>query len=312
MLLIKRSIMLVVILAALLAGCTRAPAAGTGSTTMGISLTDGLGNTVELAAPASRIISLGPSNTEILYAIDAQSRIVGCDQHSNYPEAAKPLATIADYPVLNMESIVALEPDLVLASELIPAEQVQTMRELGLKVYWLPNPKSLPGGLFENIRTVGALTGANEKAEQLVEDLQKRVDAVRQKVASAKTTPLVYYELDGTDPARPWTAGPGSGGFVDMLLNLAGSRNVGSVFQTAWTQISAEEILRQDPDIILLGDAAYGVTPESVAGRPGWGELAAVKNGAVFPINGDLTTRPGPRLIEGLEEMLHLIHPELF
>jgi iron complex transport system substrate-binding protein len=312
MLLIKRSIMLFVVLATLLGGCSQAPASATmqAATTI-ISLTDGLGNAVELSAPATRIVSLGPSNTEILFAIGAQAQVIGCDQHSDFPAEAKPLATIADYPILNVESIVALQPDLVLATELFAAEQVQVMRELGLTVYWLPNPESLPDGLYENIRTVGVLTGKAANAEMLIDNLAERIAAVRQKLASAKETPLVYYELDASDPARPWTAGPGSDGFIDMLLRMAGGRNVASGLGSAWAQISSEEILRQDPDIILLGDAAYGVTVESIAGRPGWAQLKAVRNGAVHAFDDNLVSRPGPRLVDALEAFLILLHPEL-
>jgi iron complex transport system substrate-binding protein len=294
------------------AGCTAAqPVPPTATPPAAISLVDGLGNKVDLTGPAKRIISLGPSNTEILYALGAQSRIVGCDQHSDYPAEAKPLATIADYPVLNIESIVALQPDLVLASELFPAEQIQTLRELGLQVYWLANPKTFPDGLYENLRIVGLLTGTSPAAEQVVSGLQQRVESVRRAAAAAKSSPLVFYELDGTEPAHPWTVGTGSGGFVDSLIRLAGGRNMGASLPTAWAQVSIEEILRQDPDIILLGDAVGGMTPKSVSARPGWGDLRAVKSGAIFPINGDLTTRPGPRLVEGLETIFRLIHPEI-
>ncbi len=308
---VKRTIVLCIFLAAVFAGCVRAPAAGSGPAGAGISLTDGLGNTVTLAAPAARIVSLGPSNTEILFAIGAQAQVIGCDLHSDYPPEAKPLATIADYPILNIESIVALQPDLVLASELFAAEQVQTLRELGLTVYWLPNPEGLPNGLFENIRTVGLLTGQTGNADALIQSLSSRITAVQEKLVSAKETPLVFYELDASDPARPWTAGPGPDGFIDMLIRMAGGRNVASGLGASWAQISSEEILRQDPDIILLGDSAYGVTVESVAGRPGWDQLTAVRNGAVYPFDDNLVSRPGPRLVDALESFLVLLHPDL-
>ena len=118
----------------------------------------------------------------------------------------------------------------------------------------------------------------------------------------------MFFELDATDPARPYTAGPGT--FIDMLITLAGGRNLGASLSSGWAQISAEEIFRQDPQIILLGDTAFGATPEAVAERPGWGNLTAVKTGKVFPIDSDLVLRPGPRLIDGLETMVSLFHPD--
>jgi iron complex transport system substrate-binding protein len=280
------------------------------ATTAAIRLTDGTGTEVELPGPAVRIVSLGPSNTEILFALGAQAQIAGCDLTSDYPAEAKKLAVIADYPTLNVESIVALQPDLVLAAEIISPEQVQSMRSLGLKVFYLANPKSLPDDLFANIRAIGTLTGKGPETETVVTGLQSRFDAVKQKSARATSTPVVYFELDATDPARPYVAGPGS--FVDTLIHLAGGRNLGAGLSSSWATISAEEILREDPDIILLGDTAYGVTVESVAGRPGWKNLKAVKNGAVFGIDSNLVLRPGPRLADGLEIIARYLHPEIF
>jgi iron complex transport system substrate-binding protein len=275
-----------------------------------IRLTDGLGAEVILPGPAARIVSLGASNTEILFAIGADDLLVGCDQFSDYPEQAKALATIsAGYGTLDVESIKALEPDLVLAAEIISAEQVQAMRALGLTVFYIANPTSLPGGLLENIRTIGALAGRSSRAGELTAGMAKRFATVADRIAGRAADPLVYFELDGTDPARPYTAGPGS--FIDMLIGLAGGRNLGAALSSSWAQISAEEIFNQDPDLILLGDTAFGVTVESVAERPGWRNLSAVKNGAVFAIDGNLVLRPGPRLIDGLEEMAAFIHPEL-
>jgi iron complex transport system substrate-binding protein len=288
---------------------TAAPPTATATTAL-IRLTDGTGTEVELPAPAGRIVSLGPSNTEILFALGARDQIAGCDLTSDYPAEAKPLAVIADYPTLNVESIVALQPDLVLAAEIISPEQVQSMRSLGLKVFYLANPTSLPDDLFTNIRAIGTLTGKSPEAKTMIAGLQSRFEAVELKSAAAASAPLVYFELDATDPAKPYVAGPGS--FVDTLIHLAGGRNLGAGLSSSWATISAEEILREDPDIILLGDTAYGVTVESVAKRPGWKNLKAVKNGSVFGIDSNLVLRPGPRLADGLEIIAHYLHPEIF
>ncbi len=274
-----------------------------------IQLTDGLGTEITLPSPATRIVSLGASNTEILFAIGAGDLLAGADQFSNFPEAAKPLAILsAGYGTLDVESIKGLEPDLVLAAEIISAEQVQAMRGLGLTVFYVANPVSLPDGLYANIRTVGELTGRRSSAAEVETALRTRFEAAVARVAGATGRPLVFFELGADDPARPYTAGPGT--FIDMLITLAGGRNLAASLASEWPQISTEEIFRQDPEIILLGDTAFGTTPESVAGRPGWGNLTAVKNGKVYPIDSDLVLRPGPRLIDGLEAMVSLFHPE--
>jgi iron complex transport system substrate-binding protein len=128
-------------------------------------------------------------------------------------------------------------------------------------------------------------------------------------VASQEYVPTVYYELDASDPANPYTAGPGT--FVDLLISRAGGLNIASELEGQWVAISMEQLLVADPAVILLGDAAYGETPEKVAARPGWDALAAVRNGQVFAFDDNLVSRPGPRLVDGLEALAKLLHPEL-
>lgn len=276
-----------------------------------IVLTDGLGNTVTLEKPAQKIVSLAPSNTEILFAIGAGDQVVGRDQFSDYPAEAQQAADIGGgFGELNTELIVSLNPDLVLAADLTPPEQVQALQNLGLTVYALPNPTTIPE-MFENLRVVAQLTGHEEQAASLVESLEARVAAVEEKVAGVQERPLVFYQLDSTDPNAPWTSGAGT--FIDTLLGMAGGENLGNILDSPWAQISLEALLEQDPDIIILGDATWGgITPEMVAARAGWETLSAVKEGKVFPFDDNLVSRPGPRMVDGLEGLAKLLHPDLF
>ncbi len=275
-----------------------------------IKLTDGLGRTIELALPAQRIISIAPSNTEILFALGAGKQLVGREEMSDYPAEAKDVTSIGSvFQKLNTEAIVALKPDLVLAAEINSPEQVKALEDLKLNVYYLPNPKTFDD-LYKNLETVGQLTGRSAEAAQLNESLQARYAAVMQKLAPAKDAPTVFYEIDATDPTKPYTSGPGT--FIDLVIGLAAGKNIGSELKDAFAQISSEELVKQNPDLIVLGDALYGVTPESVGQRPGWNALNAVKNKQVFPFDDNLISRPGPRLIDGLEQMAKLVHPELF
>lgn len=275
-----------------------------------IEITDGLGNVVQLDGPAQRIVSLAPSNTEILYAIGAGAQMVGREDFSNYPAEVADLPSVGgSFGELNTEVMLALEPDLVLAADLTTPEQVQAMQELGLTVFFLANPATLEG-MYGNLRTVAQLTGHANEAEALITSLQERVATVLEVVAGAETAPLVFYELDSTDPNAPWTAGAGT--FIDMLIGLAGGTNLGAQFEGAWVQVSAETLLDLDPQIILLGDSNYGITVDQVSARPGWETLGAVQNEQVYPFNDDLVSRPGPRLVDGLEELAALLHPELF
>lgn len=284
---------------------TAAPAAAP------VAVTDGLGVEVRLDAPAQRIVSLAPSNTEILFALGAGPQVVAREDFSNYPPEAASLPSVGGSMMnYNLEELTRLTPDLVLASPLTPPEQLEAMKAITTNVFVVPNPTDLEG-LYTNLLNVGALTGKDAEAQALVSDLRARANAVTTKVAAAAEKPKVFYELDATDPAKPWTAGPGT--FIDLLIGLAGGQNLGAALSGEWAQISQEELIVQNPDIILLGDALYGgITPESVAARPGWDVIAAVQNQRVVAFNDDLVSRPGPRMIEGLEELARVLHPDLF
>ena len=275
-----------------------------------IILSDGLGRTVTLPAPAQRIVSMAPSNTEILFAVGAGGQVVGRDDFSNYPPEALAVSTIGgsmgDY---NLEQIVSLNPDLVLAAEINTPEQVKAMEDLGLTVFYLSNPTDMEG-LYAMLDTVGELSGHKTQAETLAASLSERVAVVEATLSAMEKPVTVFYELDGTEPAKPWTVGPGN--FIDLLIRMAGGENIGASLEFAWGQLSLEALLVADPEVILLGDANYGVTVEQVAGRAGWGDLSAVREGRVFPFDGDLVSRPGPRMVEGLEEMARIFHPDLF
>jgi iron complex transport system substrate-binding protein len=319
----RKSLFLTVLLALLISACgapavaTNAPAtepaavvteAPVGEMPAEISAVDGLGREVTLSAPAATIVSLAPSNTEILYAIGAGDLVIGRDELSDFPEEAKAVESIGgSMGDFNTEAILALQPDLVLASELNAPELVKSIEDLGITVYSLPNPKNFEE-LYKNLETVATLTGHD--ATDLIESLKARVAAVDEKIAPLSSRIPVFYELDGTDPLKPWTSGPGT--FIDMLITRSGGSNVGAGLEGEWAQISSEELVKADPHVILLGDALYGVTVESVAARTGWDSITAVKNNAIYPFNPDTATRPGPRLVDALEEMAKLLRPELF
>ena len=145
----------------------------------------------------------------------------------------------------------------------------------------------------------------------LVADLKNRVETVVTTLADVEQSPSVFYELDATEPSNPWTTG--SGTFIDYIISMAGGENAAAALQGDYAQISAEELIAINPEIILLADAIDGVTtPESVTERPGWKVIAAVQNGSIFPVDPNMMSVPGPRLVDALEETAKLIHPELF
>lgn len=274
-----------------------------------MTLTDGLGREVTLAAPAQRIVTLAPSLTEFVFAVGAGEQLVGRDELSDFPAEAADIVSIGSaYGGLNTEVVLALEPDLVLAAEINTPEQVNELEGLGLTVYYLANVLTYED-LYGHVQLFGKITGHEEEAATLADSLKMRVEAVNSAVANVTEKPTVFYEIDGSDPSKPWTTGPGT--FMDTMISMAGGENIGGVLSDPFVQISAEEIVAQDPDIILLGDTLYGVTIESIAERTGWANLTAVKEGKIFAFDDNLASRPGPRMVDGLEQLVKVLHPDL-
>ena len=304
-----RKFLALILLVVLLFGC--APVNKSTSAAI-VTVDDGLGRTVKLSGPAQRIVSMAPSNTEILFAIGAGSQVVGRDEFSDYPVQVKSLPSVGgSMGNYSNEQIVALKPDLVLAAGINTPEQVKSLEALGLTVYYLKNPATLED-MYKNLEIVAQLTGHQTDAENLITSLKTRVAAVDAKLATATNKPIVFYEVDATDPTKPYTYGPGT--FGDALITEAGGVNLSDAagITDQYPQVSLEQIVKTNPQIIILGDSAYGVTPDAVKVRAGWGTIDAVKNGMIFPFDDNLVSRPGPRLVDGLEQLAKLLHPELF
>ena len=254
-------------------------------------------------------MSLGPSITEMLFALDLGDRVVATDDYSDYPDEAAALAKVgAPWPGFNTETILDQEPDLILSST---GAVVQQLEPYGVPVF-VVQPTNI-AGVFDDILKIGDITGKEKEARALVDSLQARVDAVTARTDGLATDqrPTVFYEVDATDSTRPYTAG--SGTFQDELIGLAGGRNIAND-TSGWYQITVEKIVDADPDMIVLEDYQYGVSVESVGARSAaWAGLSAVKDGKVYPIEDpDLTSRYGPRIVDGLEALARMIHPELF
>ena len=273
-----------------------------------MTVTDDLGRELSLPRSPLKIISLAPSNTEILFAIGAGELVVGRDEVSDYPADVLALPAVGGFAGYNLEQIASLQPDLILAAEINSPELVKSIESLGLDIYYMANPTDFDE-LFENINTIGRLVNREKQAEELVSALQVRLQRVLKTLEGAETTPKVFYELDASDPSKPWSVGPGT--YHTTIIEMAKAENIAAKAETNYPQISLEEIIYQNPDYILLADALWGVTPEQVAARPGWEAIKAVQQGNVLPFDANLLDRAGPRLVEGLETIARLLHPEL-
>jgi len=271
-----------------------------------VSVIDDADRTVEITKTPQRFVSLAPSNTELLFALGLGDKVVGVTDFCDYPEEAKAIEKVGGIEP-NLEKVVSLAPDLVLAIGGNP-DLVSKLDGLGITVLVL-NPSDLEG-IYRDIELVGRAAWVGEEAKALVAEMQKQLEAIIAKTKGLTDRPKVFYELDATDPSKPYTPGPGT--WHDDFMKLAGGINVASDAKMQWVQFSTEEIIAQDPEIIVLGDANYGMTAEMVKERPGWEVIAAVGNDRIYPIDDNLISRPGPRIIDGLEALVRIIHPELF
>ena len=302
-----------VVVLTLMTACTTTPASTPTPTPGPITITDDLNRTVTVAEIPQRIISLSPSNTEILFALDLGDKVVGVTDFCDYPEEL--LAKIdtgetqrvgTTFPGFNLETIVDLEPDVAFAIGATVPEYVTDLEGLGIPVIIL-QPEDIDG-IFSDIELVGEVTGKEAEAETLIADLAELIDEIVAKVADAPL-PRVFYGTDVSDPNTLYTVG--SGTFIDALITLAGGENITGGLE-GWTTYNLEDLVYSNPNIVVIGGANWGVSAEEVASRLVWQDLDAVKNGKIFAIDDTPLVRPGPRIADGLELLAGLIHPELF
>ncbi|MGZ3677531.1 MAG: ABC transporter substrate-binding protein [Ktedonobacterales bacterium] len=292
-------------------------ACGTSSTTTStpeqpLLAKDTNGTTITIPSQAPQhIVSLGPTDSEILAALGAGSRVVAVDYYTDYPTDFAAKQKITDSSgTASVEAIVALKPDLVLSYGGETRATDQKLLSAHIAVVDLPQ-LDLTGSLME-MRLVGQLIHAESQADSLVANLQKRIDAVKNKAASAQPI-SVYMEADYSTPGKPFVFGGGS--FGDELIRDAGGTNIfgSTAGNGGYPQVSDETVIAAKPLVIILTeDPNYGGQPQLVYQRRGWSSVPAVESKRVYAITPDLVQRAGPRLVDGLEQLAKLLHPELF
>ena len=298
--------MAVVLLTSVIASCNGAPATTSTGPTV---ITDQLGQTVTLATThPQRIVSLAPSNTEILFALGLGDRVVGVTDYDDYPPEAKTKTSVGGYVDPNMEVIVSLKPDLILGTEAQSESTYKEIQAQGLTIVGI-SPKTLDQ-ILDSITLIGKITGAEKEAKTLTDSMQKRIKAVTDKTAklSADQKPSVFY-IVWNDPLM--TAGKGT--FIDELITKAGGINIFGD-QENYPTVSLENVLTANPQIIIAGsgmgegeDLPYQYATNETLLK----DTAARVNNRVYAVNTDITGRPGPRIVDALEEFLADIHPEL-
>ncbi len=267
-----------------------------------LAVRDDEGTTVTIPAAPGRIVSLAPSVTETLFALGEGARIVGVTTSDDYPPAATSLPRVASYSGVEMEKVVAARPDLVIAWKGITSESdIARLRSLGYPVVVL-YATTLPA-VFADIVLVGDATGEAGPATALARQLSAEASEITAAVA-VEPRPRVFYELDATKSI--YTPAPDD--FTTDLVRRAGGDPITSGIAGVYS-ISLERLVAADPQVIVLGDAAYGTTASIVAGRPGWAGMTAIRDHAVRPVDDTIVTRPGPRIVEGLAALASAIHP---
>jgi iron complex transport system substrate-binding protein len=275
-----------------------------------VMVMDGLGRSVSVPQPVVHIISLAPSTTEIVASLDGTSRLVAIDMYSDYPLEVGTLPKITNPDMsVNYEQIAALEPSVVFAAGITAPDVIAAIEKLGIPVVVVGGVNSSFASVLTDITLVGQAIQRVPEATTLTASMQGEWDVLVAKVADVPTKPTVFWELDATDIAKPYTVGPDS--FVAELLGAAGGTNIFADVTDAYPQVSLEQIVAKAPDTIILADSIWGVTPEAVATRDGWSTIPAVKTGRVFPIDDNIVSRPGPRVVQGLAAVVAILHPEV-
>jgi len=258
-----------------------------------------------------RIVSTAPSVTEILFVLGLGDRVVGVTDFCNYPEAAKSVAKIGGFANPSLEAIVALEPDLVVGSWGNPMEMVNQIERLHIR--WIGIKIQSVEDVLTAITTIGKQTGKGKEAEELVAGFRKRIRRItaRTEQLAPDERPRVFW---GGWNEPIYTAGPGS--FINDLIEMAGGRNIAGDAKHPWPRYGLETIVAADPEVFLCGHDPEGYATDAEAlsalrTRRGWKDITAVKTGRVYLMRSDAFLRPGPRLVDALEQMAATIHPNL-
>jgi iron complex transport system substrate-binding protein len=273
------------------------------------NIVDGLGREVTINAVPQRIVSLAPSNTEILFALGLGDKVVGVTEYCNYPEAAKTKPKVGGFSTVDIEKVVSLRPDLVLATQIHSKTIIPALEKLGLTVVAL-TPSSLTG-VLDSITLVGKITGQDKQASELVKDLSIQIKAIADKTQklSPAQRPRVFY-VTWHDPLM--TAGTGT--LSNDVISQAGGQNIASDISGDKT-IDLETVINRDPEVIIVSvgmGTGEDLPWQYIKSESRLKNTQALLTDRVYKIDGDLIHRPGPRIVEALEQMAQFIHPELF
>ncbi|MED4786054.1 ABC transporter substrate-binding protein [Bacillus atrophaeus] len=272
-----------------------------------VKIDDASKQDVTIKTEPKKIVSLMPSNTEITYALGLGDKVIGVTKNDTYPKEVKKVEKVGDMNV-NVEKVISLKPDLVLAHESAKSSSADAMKQLkdaGITVLTVNDAQSFQE-VYQSIEMIGEATGAEDKAEKLISSMKSDLQEIKDKAKtiSEKDEKTVFVEVS---PA-PEIYTTGKDTFMNEMLNVIHAKNAASG-QTGWVQMTDEAIVKLNPDAIVTAD---GEKAADVEKRDGWNVINAVKHHNVYKVDPDLVTRSGPRLIEGVEELAESIYPDTF
>jgi iron complex transport system substrate-binding protein len=271
----------------------------------GRSVTDQLGRIMQVPDNPARIVSMAPSITEIIFALGQEHRLVGVTQFSDFPAAAQRLPRVGSYVHLDLERIVALRPDLCIAiKDGNPREIADRLEKLDIPVYAV-DPRDLKS-VMGTIAEVGALIGRQERAARVTAGMARRIQDVTSRVRQARNRPGVFFQI-GITPI----VAVGTDTFIHELIEQAGGTNL-TAGPTPYPRYSREQVLALKPEVFIITSMARGGAFDSVKAHwSRWPQMPAVRNGRIHVVDSNIFDRPSPRLVDGLELLGRLIHPEL-
>lgn len=273
-----------------------------------LTLTDSVGNEITLETAPATIVSMVPSNTEILFELGLADAIVGVNDYDDYPAEALKKEKIGGQD-FNVEKIVSMNPEIVFAHESglgKGKEGLQQIRDAGIPVFVVKNAASFEE-TYTTIETIGQATGKTVEAEKIITDMKAKVEEVLAKLVTVDNKKTVFVE---TSP-EPNIYTPGKNTFMDQMLEMIGAENI-AADQEDWFMIAPEEIINRNPDVIIVLYDYIETAVADVYARPGFDTITAIKEKAVVQVKENITSRTGPRLAEGLEEIAKAIYPEAF
>ncbi|EAG3840909.1 ABC transporter substrate-binding protein [Listeria monocytogenes] len=283
----------VVLLLAILTACGNTETKAPEKKTEKIEVKDATGNTITLEEAPTKIVSLMPSNTEILFALDLGDKVNGVTAYDDYPKEAQKVEKVTSTSV-DTEKIIAIKPDLVLGHESMLATEkdaYQLLKDAGINVFVVPDATDLKAA-EKSIITVGKLTGKEKEAKEVTDSMEEQKVAIEKKAKELKTSPKVWIEIS----PDLYTAGKGT--FMNEMLELAGGTNV--VTESGFIPYNEEKVVELQPDIIL---SVYPDAKATIQKRAAWKDIPAVKNDKIYEMDANKLSRPGPRLLEGAADI---------